>query len=116
MVNEIAIKTHCSFLFEITVKTNENRIFSKFYLLPFIAMFFDYLENGFIFQMVAHANDISSIIISPAGILTQLKGAFALLSWMIVLVMLGVWASYILLSRFTQDHERAVEIKKHSQI
>jgi len=73
------------------IKMSTNGIFSKLYLLPFIAMVFDYLENGAILLMITNPTNVSLVIIKVASMFTQLKGILTMLSWTIILVLLGVW-------------------------
>jgi hypothetical protein len=73
------------------IKLSRNQIYSNLYLLPFFAMISDYLENVMILLMIKNAAAPSLIVIQAASILTQLKGAFTMLSWTIILVLLTIW-------------------------
>lgn len=73
------------------INLSRNHLFSNLYLLPFLAMISDYLENVMILLLIKNATAPSLIIIQVASILTQLKGAFTMLSWTIILVLLTIW-------------------------
>jgi len=75
----------------ILIKLRPNYILSGLYLLPFLAMICDYLENMMISVMICNASDISTRIIKAASTLTLMKGLFTTLSWLIILTLLGVW-------------------------
>lgn len=75
----------------ILIKLSPKHIFSSLYLLPFLAMICDYLENIMISVMICNASDISTGIIKAASTLTLMKGFFTTLSWLIILALLGVW-------------------------
>lgn len=74
----------------VLIKIRTNHILSNLYLLPFIAMFMDYLENGMISVMITNSTDVSVVVVKSASILTQMKGAFTTLSWIIILVLIGI--------------------------
>lgn len=88
---------------------SKKKIFSKLYLLPFIAMCADYLENVFILKMITHSNNISSVTIKTASVLTQLKGFFTMLSWIILFILLGIWLSAKLRSRETWSIKKVLK-------
>lgn len=73
------------------IKINQNRIYSNLFILPFIAMFFDYLENIFIWQMITNLEGLSPAVFKLASILTQMKGAVTSLSWVVILVLFVIW-------------------------
>ena len=73
------------------IKISPNHIFSNLYVLPFIAMFFDYLENSMISLMITNGADVSSGIIMSSNIFTLTKGIFTTLSWVTILILLVVW-------------------------
>jgi len=75
----------------ILIKISPNHIFSNLFILPFIAMFIDYLENIMISLMITNSTELSIVIIKASSILTQMKGAFTTLSWTIILVLFGIW-------------------------
>jgi hypothetical protein len=73
------------------IKIHENHVFSNLFLLPFIAMFFDYFENIMISIMLINTTSVSSEIIKTASIFTQLKGGITTLSWSVILILLVIW-------------------------
>ena len=75
----------------ILIKINSKHVFSNLFILPFIAMSFDYLENIMISLMITNSIDLSSVVIKSSSIFTQLKGSFTVLSWLVILVLLMVW-------------------------
>ena len=72
---------------------------SKFHLLPFSAMIFDYIENVLILYMLSHQDNISKLLVAVASSATLLKGVCTLLSWILVLVL---FLSWVLSNRKTQ--------------
>ncbi len=70
---------------------NQNHVFSNLFMLPFIAMFIDYLENVLISLMITNPTNVSSEVIKAASIFTQMKGGFTTLSWLVILILLGIW-------------------------
>jgi hypothetical protein len=75
----------------VLIKIRPNHILSNLYLLPFIAMFMDYLENVMISLLITNSTDVSLVVVKLASILTQMKGAFTTLSWIIIVVLFGIW-------------------------
>jgi len=75
------------------IKINQHHAFSNLFLLPFIAMFIDYFENIMISLMITNSANVSSGLIKMASLLTQMKGAFTSLSWLVVLILLFTWLS-----------------------
>ena len=73
------------------VKINQNHVFSNLFILPFIAMFIDYFENILISLMIINPTNVSSGVIKTASIFTQMKGGFTTLSWLVILILLGIW-------------------------
>ena len=72
-------------------KINQNHIFSNLFMLPFIAMFIDYFENIMISLMLINPTSVSSGVIKTASILTQMKGGFTTLSWLVIFILLVIW-------------------------
>ena len=73
------------------INIDSNRIYSNLFVLPFIAMFFDYLENIFIWQMITNLEVVSSNLIEVASLFAQMKGAVTSLSWIVILALLVIW-------------------------
>ena len=73
------------------IKVNQNHVFSSLFMLPFIAMFIDYFENNMISLMITNPTNVSSEVIKAASIFTQMKGGFTTLSWLVILILLGIW-------------------------
>jgi len=73
------------------IKISPDSIFSNLFVLPFVAMFIDYLENIMISLLITSSTDVSSGLIKLSSILTQMKGAFTTLSWIVIMVLLGIW-------------------------
>lgn len=71
--------------------TKPKAICLNLFILPFIAMFCDYAENILISMMITNLNEVSSGIVKTASILTQVKGAFTTISWIIILILFVVW-------------------------
>jgi hypothetical protein len=61
------------------------------YALPFVAMTIDYLENILIARMITTGSNISSGLVKEASLATQLKGAFTMISWVVILILFVVW-------------------------
>jgi len=68
-----------------------NHIYSNLFILPFIAMLIDYLENSMILVMISNPEDISSGLIKAASIFTQMKSAFTTMSWIVILILFVIW-------------------------
>jgi hypothetical protein len=73
------------------INANQNHVFSSLFMLPFIAMFIDYFENILISLMITNPTNVSSKVIKAASIFTQMKGGFTTLSWLVILILLGIW-------------------------
>ena len=73
------------------IRLSPNHIYSNLFILPFIAMFIDYLENSLILVMITNPEEISSGLIKLASIFTQLKGAFTTISWLVILILFVIW-------------------------
>ena len=73
------------------IKVNQNHVFSSLFVLPFIAMFIDYFENIMISLMITNPINVSSGVIKTASLFTQMKGGFTTLSWLVILILLGIW-------------------------
>ena len=67
-----------------------DHVSSNLFILPFIAMFFDYLENILIAVMITNTS-VSSSVIRVASFFTQMKGAFTTISWIIILLLVVFW-------------------------
>ena len=63
----------------------------ELYVLPFAAMMVDYLENILIAKMITTGANVSSGLVKVASLCTQLKGAFTMMSWVVILVLFIVW-------------------------
>ena len=79
------------------IKINEYHAFSNLFILPFIAMIFDFIENVMITLMLINPINVTPEVIKTASICTQLKGAFTTLSWFVILILF-----IILISKKTQ--------------
>ena len=73
------------------INVNQNHVFSSLFMLPFLAMFIDYFENILISLMITNPTNVSSELIKAASIFTQMKGGFTTLSWLVILILLGIW-------------------------
>jgi len=73
------------------IKISQEHIFSNLYILPFIAMCFDYIENIMISLMITNPTDVSSGVIKASSFFTLMKGAFTTLSWTIIVILFVVW-------------------------
>ena len=73
------------------IELSPNRIYSNLFILPFIAMFIDYLENSMILVMISNPEEISSGLIKVASIFTQMKAAFTTMSWLVILILFVIW-------------------------
>lgn len=73
------------------IKISKHHIFSNLYILPIIAMSFDYLENIMISIMITNSNDVSSGVIKASSFFTLMKGSFTTLSWIIILILFVAW-------------------------
>ena len=70
---------------------HQDHIFSNLYILPFITMIIDYSENILISLMITNPTNVSSGVIKAANTFTLMKGGFSTLSWLVILILLGVW-------------------------
>ena len=75
----------------ILLKLSRDQVYSNLFLLPFFAMVSDYMENVMILLMIKNPTDPSLIVIQVASILTQMKGVFTMISWVIILILLTIW-------------------------
>lgn len=73
------------------IKINQNLVFSNLFMLPFIAMSFDYFENIMITLMLLNPTSVSSGVIKTASIFTLMKGAGTTLSWLVILILFVIW-------------------------
>jgi hypothetical protein len=73
------------------IKINQHHIFSYLFILPFIAMFSDYIENILISLMITNPTAELSVVIKTASIFTLMKGVFTTLSWLVILTLLLSW-------------------------
>ncbi|WP_445385803.1 hypothetical protein ACT6NV_03080 [Robiginitalea sp. IMCC44478] len=73
------------------LKISRNHVFSNLFMLPFLAMFTDYIENILISVMLINRTNVPPGVIKTASIFTQMKGGFTTLSWLVVLILLVVW-------------------------
>jgi hypothetical protein len=73
------------------IQIKSNSVYDNLYILPFIAMGFDYLENIFISIMITGTSTLSEGLVKMASICTQLKGIFTTLSWIVILILLVLW-------------------------
>lgn len=74
-----------------SIQYNSKNIFSNLFILPFIAMLFDYFENILISIMITNPTNASFTLIKTASIITQLKSVFTTLSWIVIVILLGIW-------------------------
>lgn len=63
----------------------------RFFLLPFIAMIFDYFENIIVALLITKSVSISEGMVQVASTFTILKGMFTSFSWILIVVLLVVW-------------------------
>ena len=80
-----------------------NRIYSNLFILPFIAMLIDYLENSLILVMISNPEEISSGLIKAASIFTQMKAAFTTMSWLVILILFVIWLNKKRIDKNTQS-------------
>lgn len=71
------------------VKTHA--LYSNLYLLPFIAMVFDYVENILVAVMITQTSEVSPLTVHIASTATQMKGLFTTISWIIVIMLFVIW-------------------------
>lgn len=64
---------------------------ASFFLLPFMAMLFDYLENMMITLLITNSVALSEGIVQVASTFTILKGAFTTFSWLLIVVLFTSW-------------------------
>ena len=72
-------------------KIGPNHFLSNLFILPFITMFLDYIENILISVMISNGTKVSIVVIHTASLFTQMKGAFTTVSWTIILILFGYW-------------------------
>ncbi len=85
------------------IELSPNRIYSNLFILPFIAMFIDYLENSMILVMISNPEEISSGLIKVASIFTQMKAAFTTMSWLVILILFVIWLNKKRIDKNTQS-------------
>lgn len=68
-----------------------NQAYSNLFILPFIAMINDYIENIMIWVIITQPSGPSSGVIKIASFFTQMKGIFTMLSWVVILILLIIW-------------------------
>lgn len=73
------------------INIKDGHIFSNLFILPFLAMFFDYSENLMISSMLLNSTAVSPVVIKTASIFTLMKGGFTTLSWSVILILLVIW-------------------------
>ena len=73
------------------LKVASGSLYSNLYLIPFLAMLFDYLENASIVVMISNPDSLSEQLVGLASSLTLLKSSFTILSWIIVLTLSAFW-------------------------
>lgn len=73
------------------IKIDKNHSASNLFILPFIAMTADYLENIMISYMITHASNELTAVIKIANVLTLSKGICTTLSWLVILILFSVW-------------------------
>lgn len=66
-------------------------LFSNLYLLPFLAMLFDYAENTSILTMILDPINLSPGLVQLASTLSILKSSFTTLSWIVILILFVQW-------------------------
>jgi hypothetical protein len=72
-------------------QVKEHALYSNLYILPFIAMSFDYLENILVALMISGTAEASNLLVQIASISTQLKGLLTTASWIVVIILLILW-------------------------
>ena len=85
-------------LFKLTAIRSDHLI-SNIFLLPFVAMFFDYLENISIYFMISGEGVPSNGLIRAASLFTSLKSGFTIISWVIILIFLLIFLNNKRLAR-----------------
>ena len=73
------------------IKIDEKQSSSILFILPFVAMIADYLENIMISYMITNRSSELSEVIRAANVFTLTKGIFTTLSWLAILILLFVW-------------------------
>ena len=73
------------------INVNQNYVFLNLFMLPFITMFIDYFENIMISLMITNPINVSPEVIKTASLFTQMKGGVTTLSWLVILILLGIW-------------------------
>lgn len=64
---------------------------ARLFLLPFMAMLFDYMENIMIALLITKSLAASEGMVRIASIFTILKGTFTTLSWILLVVLFASW-------------------------
>ena len=65
--------------------------YSNLFILPFIAMCADYLENIMISIMITNPTEVMPAIIKASSFITQTKSVFTTISWIIIVILFVVW-------------------------
>lgn len=73
------------------IKLHPKSIYSNLFVLPFIAMGIDYLENILISVMITNSTEISFGVVKIASTCTQLKGTFTTISWVVIIILFVIW-------------------------
>lgn len=73
------------------INVKDHSVFSNLFVLPFVAMIFDYLENILVALMITGNVDVTKTIVHVASFSTQCKGLFTTLSWIGILVLTFIW-------------------------
>lgn len=74
---------------------------SHMFMLPFVAMLFDYLENISIYFMITGDGDPSNGLIQAASFFTRLKSGFTMISWVMILILFIIYLNNKRLGRKT---------------
>lgn len=73
------------------INLNQKHIVSNVFILPFIAMFFDYIENVMIALMLSNPTHVLPEVIKTASICTQIKGILTTISWLFILILFVIF-------------------------
>jgi len=85
---------------------------SNLKLLPFIAMVCDYIENIMISRMITNVNELSSGLVRTASLFTQMKGAFTMFSWLIIVILSGIWIHQKWQARRDQNRDYQTQVDR----
>jgi hypothetical protein len=89
-----------------------NHIYSNLFMLPFIAMLIDYLENIMILVMITNPAEVSSGVIKATSIFTQMKGVFTTISWVVILILFVIWLN----KKWSDKNVLPTKSKLHSRL